>query len=228
MAVLKNLVLAATVLAPLVACVPMLDNAKRAIWTNTVTEIEWVTVEETTTVWLDPSSTPAPEAAASVTSSDVAASSVDVTWTPSTFATLAAAPQAPPTSVPTVAPAAAYSAPAEAPSSTILPIPAPTSSSPASASLIAPMVNSQPRGTVGTDGLCSGSGDACQGDVTHWDGGLGACGWNVNTDSDLQIALPFEFMGSLSNGNPYCGRSVTLYNPSTGNTVSASVGDKCM
>lgn len=35
-------------------------------------------------------------------------------------------------------------------------------------------------------------------------------------------------MGSQSNGNPYCGRSVTLYNPTSGTTVQATVGDKCM
>lgn len=57
--------------------------------------------------------------------------------------------------------------------------------------------------------------------------GLGACGWNVNTGSDMQIALPFEFMGTQSNGNPYCGKSLTIKGPS-GNLVQATVGDKCM
>lgn len=64
--------------------------------------------------------------------------------------------------------------------------------------------------------------------MTHWDGGLGACGWDVDTKSEMQIALPFEFMGTLSNSNPYCGRSVTLFNPNSGTTVQATVGDKCM
>ena len=44
----------------------------------------------------------------------------------------------------------------------------------------------------------------------------------------MQIALPFAFMGTQSNGNPYCGRSVTLFNPTSGTTVQATVGDKCM
>jgi gentisate 1,2-dioxygenase len=44
----------------------------------------------------------------------------------------------------------------------------------------------------------------------------------------MQIALPFEFMGTQSNGNPYCGKSLTLLNPTTGQTVQATVGDKCM
>ena len=61
MAVLKNILLAASVLTPLVAAVPMPGPDKRAIYTNTVTEIDWVTVEETTTIWVNPSDpTPAP------------------------------------------------------------------------------------------------------------------------------------------------------------------------
>jgi gentisate 1,2-dioxygenase len=44
----------------------------------------------------------------------------------------------------------------------------------------------------------------------------------------MQIALPYEFMGTLSNSNPYCGKSLTLLNPTTGKTVQATVGDKCM
>ena len=58
--------------------------------------------------------------------------------------------------------------------------------------------------------------------------GLGACGWNVDTSSDMEIALPFAFMGTESNGNPYCGKSLTIKNPTTGTETQATVGDKCM
>ena len=34
-------------------------------------------------------------------------------------------------------------------------------------------------------------------------------------------------MGTQSNGNPYCGRSVSI-KASDGSTVTAKVGDKCM
>jgi hypothetical protein len=77
-------------------------------------------------------------------------------------------------------------------------------------------------------GTCDGEGAACEGDVTHWDGGLGACGTNVDTNADMAVSLPYEFMGTLSNSNPLCGRSVTLYNPNSGTTVKATVRDKCM
>ncbi|KAH0844660.1 hypothetical protein FOPE_09838 [Fonsecaea pedrosoi] len=234
MAGLKQIVLAASLLTSLVAAVPMPD--KRAIYTNTVTEIAWVTVEETTTIWVDPSDpTPAPAPPASTTSSVPAAVFAAATYTPSTLATAAVVPVEAPSSSSSsssaaVAPAAspATSAPAEVPA----PAPAPATPSPppaAPTSSAAPStINVQPKDTVGTDGTCEGSGDACQGDVTHWDGGLGACGWNVDTSTDLQIALPFAFMGTQSNGNPYCGRSVTLLNPTSGTTVQATVGDKCM
>lgn len=93
-----------------------------------------------------------------------------------------------------------------------------TFAAPASGSLDAPS----------TSGTCSGTDNRCIGDITYWDGGLGACGWDVSSYGSNQIALPFAFMGTLSNSNPYCGKSVTIYNPATDNTAQASVGDKCM
>lgn len=75
-------------------------------------------------------------------------------------------------------------------------------------------------------GQCEGADNACNGVATHWDGGLGACGWNVDTKSSKQIALPHDLMGPQSNGNPYCGRKVTI--TANGHTTEATVGDKCM
>ena len=43
----------------------------------------------------------------------------------------------------------------------------------------------------------------------------------------MAIALPFEFMGSASNSNPYCGKSVTVKTAS-GSTIQGTVKDKCM
>ena len=66
-----------------------------------------------------------------------------------------------------------------------------------------------------TSGTCSGTNNRYIGDITYWLGGLGACGWDVNTNTQNQIALPQAFMGTQSNGNPFCGKSVTIYNVST-------------
>lgn len=79
-----------------------------------------------------------------------------------------------------------------------------------------------------TTGTCSDNDNRCVGDITYYGGGLGACGWNVDTNTQNEIALPYDFMGTQSNGNPYCGQGVTVYNPATGNTALAIVGDKCM
>jgi hypothetical protein len=206
MAVLKNIVIAASLLAPAALAIPMMD--KRAIYTHTETAIAWVTVEETTTVWVDAAqATPPPAPAAATTTTVPAAIFAQTSYVPSTFATQPASVASTSSSVPE-APAVVPSAPAPAASSSI-PV--------------------QPKDTAGsTTGTCEGSGAPCVGDVTHWDGGLGACGWNVDTSSQMAIALPYGFMGTQSNGNPYCGRSVTLVNPASGTTVQATVGDKCM
>jgi len=209
MAVLRNLVLAAALLTPFALAAPLLDE--RAIYTYTYTEIAWVTVEETTTVWVEPTTpTPAPVApvSSSTTSSVAPAVFAQTTYSPSTIATVAAAPSA-----------AAWSS-----SSAPLPSSAPASAAPGPAGM-----NVQPKDiSASASNDCDDENDACVGDVTHWDGGVGACGWNVDTDSDYQIALPYAFMGTESNNNPYCGRAVTLYNPNSGTTVSVTVGDKCM
>ncbi|KEF56348.1 uncharacterized protein A1O9_07929 [Exophiala aquamarina CBS 119918] len=216
MAVLKNIVLAASLLAPAVVAIPMMDMDKRAIYTHTETAIAWVTVEETTTVWVEPAAaTPPPPPAATTTSTVPAAIFAQTSYIPSTFTTQPAPVPTTPSvpDVPAVAPAPAASAPVV------------SSAAPAASS----SVPVQPKDTAGsTTGTCEGSGATCVGDVTHWDGGLGACGWNVDTNSQMAIALPHAFMGTQSNGNPYCGRSVTLVNPTSGTTVQATVGDKCM
>jgi hypothetical protein len=217
MAVLRNLVIAASLLAPAALAIPMMD--KRAIYTHTETAIAWVTVEETTTVWVDAAAATPPPTLAAATTSNATTTTVPAaifaqTYAPSTLATQPSSVATPSSSVPEVV-AAAPSPPASVVPSTP---PAESSSVPV-----------QPKDTAGsTTGTCEGSGATCVGDVTHWDGGLGACGWNVDTNSQMAIALPYGFMGTQSNGNPYCGRSVTLVNPASGTTVQATVGDKCM
>lgn len=251
MAVLKNLVLAASLLAPLALAAPLLDE--RALHTHT--EVVWVTVQETTTLWVDPTAlaaaTPtsaAPVEVVATTTTTTTPAPVEVAVTTSTQAPVEVA--VPTTATTSDAPAAVFAQTSAAPStfatvaavsSEAAPAPSADSPSPAapaasstSAAAPAPQASAATVGvetkdvSASSSGTCEGQGDACVGDVTHWDGGLGACGWDVNTSSDLQIALPVGFMGSLSNSNPYCGRSVTLYNPTSGTTVQAKVGDKCM
>lgn len=75
-------------------------------------------------------------------------------------------------------------------------------------------------------GSCT-AGSPCNGDITYYDPGVGAgaCGWK-NTKDEPVVALPHSFMGEKSNGNPYCGKTVTIVH--NGKTSTARVVDKCM
>lgn len=72
------------------------------------------------------------------------------------------------------------------------------------------------------------SGQTYSGDMTYYTVGMGACGENDTgkDDSENIVALSHELMGTQSNGNPYCGRTITIsYN---GKTTTAICRDKCM
>lgn len=225
MAVLKNTLLAALALVYTASAVP-LALERRAVETNVVTETVWVTVDTTTTVYVEPTANKeAPPAAAAATSTGIvqpispspaAASPAPAANSPAAFAQQAAAQEPPPAASPSTTAAAA--APPAASSA------APVVAAPSSSA--APAVQAA-SGSSSSGGPCQGSGNACTGDITHYDGGLGACGWNVNTASDMQIALPHGMMGTQSNGNPFCGRSLSII-AADGSTVQATVGDKCM
>ncbi|TEY37132.1 hypothetical protein BOTCAL_0532g00060 [Botryotinia calthae] len=78
-----------------------------------------------------------------------------------------------------------------------------------------------------TSGVCP-SGSPCSGDITFYEAGLGACGITTDGSSFAGVALPVGLMGSLSNSNPYCGKTITITCTSTGKTTQATVIDKCM
>ncbi|UQC79524.1 SCP-like extracellular protein [Colletotrichum lupini] len=64
-----------------------------------------------------------------------------------------------------------------------------------------------------------------QGDITFFSPGLGACGWTDN-DNSMIVALSHIKMGSQSNGNPLCGKTVRIQ--AEGKSVDVKVTDKCM
>lgn len=73
-------------------------------------------------------------------------------------------------------------------------------------------------------GVCSST-SQCEGDLTFYTAGLGACGWPTDGDTEMVIALPHVLMGTQSNGNPYCGKMVTVMH--NGQSIIAKVVDKC-
>ncbi|KAI4133839.1 MAG: hypothetical protein LQ347_002030 [Umbilicaria vellea] len=56
---------------------------------------------------------------------------------------------------------------------------------------------------------------------------MGACGTTSTADQPV-IALSYLMMGTASNGNPLCGKTVTIHNAKTGASAQATVVDKCM
>jgi hypothetical protein len=230
MAILKNII-AAAVLASSTLAVP-LGLEKRDLVVNTVTKTDWVTVQATAVVWVDdngkPVSTETPSVAGAVTAIPTTSSSA--TTAAAVVVVSSGAPHAAPPAPAPVASSSSSSAPAPTYSPAGFaeqPSPSPSTSWAASSAAPAPAPSSTVMIQQKSSGTCEGPGSGCSGDITHYDGGLGACGWNVNTASDMQIALPYALMGTQSNGNPYCGRSLTIVGTS-GNKVQATVGDKCM
>jgi hypothetical protein len=238
-------ILAASLLSSLAQAAPAPRAIKvRDYVTDLVTETVWTTLDITTTVYVDelpstiaPASTPA-----EVTSS---AEEVEPTplSTPTAAATSAPAPAPEPASSEpapsagefaesSTAPAPEYTTPPPEVPAYTPPAPAPPAPATPEASAPSPEPVSEAANTGASSGgsesaTCEGGSSSCKGDVTHWDGGLGACGTVVDTEGDMAIALPHEFMGTLSNSNPYCGKTVTIKTVS-GSTVQATVKDKCM
>jgi hypothetical protein len=62
--------------------------------------------------------------------------------------------------------------------------------------------------------------------MTYYDAGLGSCGDTNNGDSEYVVALAHGLMGLQSNGNPNCGRTITVRYK--GKTTKAVAKDKCM
>ncbi|KAK5992350.1 Allergen Asp f 7-like protein [Cladobotryum mycophilum] len=66
------------------------------------------------------------------------------------------------------------------------------------------------------------------GDITYYTIGMGACGHDDSgqDNSENVVALPHDLMGTQSNGNPMCGKTITIY--ANGKSTTALVVDKCM
>ncbi|KJZ76272.1 hypothetical protein HIM_04354 [Hirsutella minnesotensis 3608] len=75
-----------------------------------------------------------------------------------------------------------------------------------------------------------GGGDASvtSGKITYYTVGLGACGFDDSGKDQTEniVAISKDKMGYQSNGNPLCGKKVTIH--ANGKTAKATVRDKCM
>jgi hypothetical protein len=72
-----------------------------------------------------------------------------------------------------------------------------------------------------------GSGSTFSGDMTWYNLGLGSCGIDdsgLDTTTNI-VAIASDVMGAASNGNPMCGKTITV--SANGKTATALVHDKC-
>ncbi|KAE8445273.1 hypothetical protein EG329_013511 [Mollisiaceae sp. DMI_Dod_QoI] len=197
---------------------PQTTSTPQAASTTSQTAAQFFQPESTSsTSTSTPTPTPTPSSS-SVSSSTP--SSVYVPPTTSTSASVYVAPVESSTSIApvviptTTAPAAvAYTPPAE------------TTTSAAPAATSAAPVSNSGSSSSSSSGVCSSS-SPCTGDITFYTAGLGACGETTNGDTDKVVALPYELMGTQSNGNPYCGKTITI--SYGGKSTTATVVDKCM
>ncbi|EGD88334.1 hypothetical protein H112_04815 [Trichophyton rubrum D6] len=225
---LKALTVATALGATLASALPV--QPKPTVW-HTTTEVVVKTITKTATVH----GTPGPDYTVPPAYTTPAAPTVptDAPQQPS---------YTPVPSPPASSPSSSYSAPAE-PSSSSVPAPPPppptTTSAPAPEPTTSttpppppppatkpPVVNIPPIGGGGSTytGPCA-AGSPCTGEITFYDGGLGSCGTNIDTNGEDAIALPIDLMGPLSNNNPYCGKQVQI--SYKGKTATATVKDKC-
>jgi hypothetical protein len=66
------------------------------------------------------------------------------------------------------------------------------------------------------------------GDLTYYALGMGACGWDDSGKDQTEniVAISYAVMGEQSNGNPMCGKTISI--SYGGKTITATIRDKCM
>lgn len=180
------------------------------VWvTDVVTETVIEYIDVTATTWFTPA-TPA-----------VSSPSTSSSETPGQF--FEGSSSQAPVETPAAAPAPAVETTTQAP-----PPPPPTTTSTTTttpAPAPAPATSAASSGDSGSGGTPS---DAFNGDLTWYTIGLGACGED-DTGKDMTdpiVALSYLLMGTESNDNPYCGKTITI--SYGGKTATATVKDKCM
>jgi|SwirhisoilCB2_FD_contig_121_751335_length_1311_multi_8_in_0_out_0_1 hypothetical protein len=73
----------------------------------------------------------------------------------------------------------------------------------------------------------SGGSPSYSGDITYYALGMGSCGIDDSgkDHTDNIVAVSAQLMGAQSNGNPMCGKTITI--KANGKTIEAKVHDKC-
>jgi hypothetical protein len=214
---------------------------------ETVTETVTVLVDESTTEVISPSKAPATTTSSSSSSvvspkpglflEDKKTSSVEVVVLPTTSeapkvvetptyvpeTTTVAAPETSTYVAPVQSPVVQQPPPPPPPVETPKPVTTTTSPPQQAVQSVAPVV-----GGGGGGGGGSAPVSAYHGDLTYYAVGLGACGFDDSGKDHTEniVAVSHLLMGTQSNGNPFCGKTITV--SYGGKKVQATVRDKCM
>ncbi|EEU45161.1 uncharacterized protein NECHADRAFT_123159 [Fusarium vanettenii 77-13-4] len=125
-----------------------------------------------------------------------------------------------------------YEAPEPVTTQQYVPEPEPTTSAapaPAAPSTGSDSDDEEESNNGGSSGGSGGGSSAAKtGEFTYYDIGMGACGDDDSgkDESENIVALSHLLMGTVSNGNPMCGKTITI--KANGKTTTAVVKDKCM
>ncbi|KID87852.1 riboflavin aldehyde-forming enzyme [Metarhizium guizhouense ARSEF 977] len=217
-------------------------NVPRAVVTvnEVVTETVYVTemIDETTTVWI----TPGQEAKATPTSA-AAPNKAPGNFYETPSAAAAPPPPAPEAPKPSPSPSSQAAAPPPPPApttSTSVYVAPPPAAAPSTTSVNVPSPNvdvappppppvSKPQtsSAPSTGGGGPGSGKIT-GDFTWYDIGMGSCGEDDKGRdmTECIVAVSHIRMGQQSNGNPMCGKTISM--SANGKTITGTVKDKCM
>lgn len=122
-------------------------------------------------------------------------------------------------------------APVESPSPVSVAPQVETPAAPSVAAVNTPAASANTGSTVNTNSNAAsvlGSGFK-SGDLTYYTVGLGACGED-DSGKDMSeniVAMSSATMGSQSNGNPMCGKTIKIFNSANGKSTTGVIHDKC-
>ncbi|KAM0333167.1 hypothetical protein ACHAQA_001827 [Verticillium albo-atrum] len=220
-------------------------HAKRALVTEWVTETAYVTeyYDATTTVWVTPgveSEEPEPTNTKDAQffepeKSTVAAPEPTTTAPPPPPEPVTPSPspepkQQEPEAQPEPEPETTTTTQAPPPPSpTPEPVPTTTAAPVQEQPKVQPTPETQAEESKSSDkGSSSAPSDSHAGELTYYDVGMGACGFDDSgkDNSENIVALSHLLMGTQSNGNPMCDQTITI--SANGKTTTATVRDKCM
>ena len=206
----------------------MQKDKRDIVWETTVQE-EIVTMDVTTTVWLNPGETPPSHYGHGHHHKSTITSHIQST------VTVPAAPSSAPVESSSAAPVSTYVPPTPS-SSYAAPSPssvesAPTTSAyvpPPATSAPAPSSYSAPAPAPSSGGGSAPSGQTFTGDITYYTPGTGSCG-GTNGPNDAIVALAEDMMAPHNGANPntniLCNKMITI--SYGGQTAQAKIVDTC-